>query len=82
MKHLLTSLSKIYILFFLLNSFFLQAQTSENKKQNDSKVIVLKGGTAHIGNGEVLENSLIIIENGKIRWERMFTTVGGDGKPI
>ena len=22
------------------------------------------------------------IENGKIRWERLFTTVGGDGKPI
>ena len=27
---------------------------------------VLLGGTAHVGNGEVIENSTIIIENGKI----------------
>lgn len=31
-----------------------------------TKTIVLSGGTAHIGNGEVLENSIIILNNGKI----------------
>ncbi|MGB1204984.1 MAG: amidohydrolase family protein [Chitinophagales bacterium] len=67
MKQTLTSLSKIYILLFLLNGFFLQAQSVEKTQVNDNKSIVLKGGTAHIGNGEVIENSLIILENGKIK---------------
>ena len=31
-----------------------------------AKTVVIKGGTAHIGNGEVLENATIIIEKGKI----------------
>jgi imidazolonepropionase-like amidohydrolase len=31
-----------------------------------TKAIVLMGGTAHLGNGEVMENAVIGIENGKI----------------
>ena len=67
MKQTLLFLSKFYIVFFLLNVFFLQAQNLEKKQTDNSKIIVLKGGTAHIGNGEVIENSIIIIENGKIK---------------
>tara|TARA_B110000977_G_scaffold199812_1_gene288329 strand:+ start:2870 stop:4168 length:1299 start_codon:yes stop_codon:yes gene_type:complete len=39
------------------------AQTPAEKQ---SKRIMLYGATAHIGNGELIENSLIILEDGKI----------------
>ncbi len=38
-----------------------------------SEVITITGATAHIGNGEVIENSIIIFENGKI------TAIGSNG---
>lgn len=41
-----------------------------------SQPIVLRGGTAHIGNGQVIENSIIRFENGKI------TFVGTTGEFI
>lgn len=41
-----------------------------------SQPIVLRGGTAHIGNGQVIENSIIRFENGKI------TFVGTSGEFI
>jgi imidazolonepropionase-like amidohydrolase len=47
-----------FLLCFILLSGFLVAQ---NKKR-----ILLKNATAHIGNGEVLENSYIAIKEGKI----------------
>ena len=33
--------------------------------QNNNPIVLI-GGTAHIGNGEVIENAAIIISNGKI----------------
>lgn len=55
----------IYILMLLLigsgNSF---AQQTPAPKQTEAISIV--GATAHLGNGEVIENSLIILEDGKI----------------
>lgn len=39
------------------------------------KAIVLTGGIAHIGNGEVLENSAIGIENGKITFVKPMAAV-------
>ena len=47
-----------FLISFLLLSIFLSAQ---NKKH-----ILLKNATAHIGNGEVIENSLVSIKDGKI----------------
>ena len=47
-----------FLISFLLLSVFLSAQ---NKKH-----ILLKNATAHIGNGEVIENSLVSIKDGKI----------------
>ncbi|NND88988.1 MAG: amidohydrolase family protein [Flavobacteriaceae bacterium] len=38
--------------------------------------ITITGATAHIGNGEVIENSIIILENGKI------TSVSGPSAPV
>ncbi len=58
------------ILFYTL--FFLSVLTISLKAQNppaakaQSKAIVLKGGTFHIGTGEVLENASIRFENGLI----------------
>ena len=58
-------ISNTYILIALLiisgNSF---AQQTPAAKQSEPVTIV--GATAHLGNGEVIENSLIIFENGKI----------------
>ena len=44
-------------LFFLVFQFIF----SQNNMQH-----VLVGGIAHIGNGEIIENAIIIIDNGKI----------------
>jgi hypothetical protein len=51
--------SKFYFIFTFL---FLFTQLSNGQ----NKPLVLLGGTAHIGNGKIVENSAIGIENGKI----------------
>lgn len=43
--------------------------------QAQSKKIVLTGGVAHLGNGKVIENSVIVLEGGKI-------TAIGDGRTV
>lgn len=67
-------LTKLYIVLacFLVTSIS-HAQQTPASKQN--KTIAIVGATAHIGNGEVIENSVIVFENGKIQ------TVG-DGSTI
>jgi len=52
----------IYILGILLITSSINAQQTPSPVQSDAVTIV--GATAHIGNGEVIENSLIIFENG------------------
>ena len=47
-----------------LNIFVLAVAQTPAPDQN--KRILLYGGIAHIGNGEVIENSLIVLEGGKI----------------
>lgn len=57
---------KLYILiacFLIINMS--QAQQTPAPKQ--SKTIAIVGATAHIGDGNVIENSVIIFENGKIQ---------------
>ena len=54
----------IYIIAFLLVSSIGYAQQTPASKQSEDIAIV--GATAHIGNGEVIENSLITFSNGKI----------------
>jgi hypothetical protein len=58
----------IYILGFLLCSSLVFAQQTPAPKQTKDFAIV--GATAHIGNGTVIENSIIVVSNGKI------TTIG------
>ncbi len=59
MKH-----THIYIVLLLLTFGFTNAQQTPGKQL--SEPIAIKGATAHIGNGEIIKNSLIIIENGKL----------------
>lgn len=54
---------KKYILILLLNCLVFAQQTPASKQ---TKSILIMGGKAHLGNGEVIENSLISIMNGKI----------------
>jgi imidazolonepropionase-like amidohydrolase len=57
-------MKKITLISFCLSiclSAFAQTPASEQNKR-----IMLYGATAHIGNGEVIESSLIILEEGKI----------------
>ena len=57
-------LIKLITLIFI-GVFTVQAQQTPGAKQSESIAIV--GGTAHIGNGSILENSLLILENGVIK---------------
>lgn len=50
-------MKQFFLFFILLSSAFL----AQNKKH-----ILLKNATAHIGNGNIIENSLITIKDGKI----------------
>ncbi|MDH3652195.1 MAG: amidohydrolase family protein [Saprospiraceae bacterium] len=59
MKNILISL------FFILGITALTAQTPVPAKSQD-RPILIKGGTAHIGDGTIVENSLIAFAEGKI----------------
>ncbi|EDP71868.1 Predicted amidohydrolase [Flavobacteriales bacterium ALC-1] len=61
-------LNKINTVLFLLCVTLSFAQQTPAPKQ--SKDFAIVGATAHIGNGTVIENSLIVVSNGKI------TTIG------
>ena len=52
----------IIVLLIFFNSVIIFSQDNFEKNQR----YILSGGTAHIGNGEIIENSILIIENGKI----------------
>ena len=54
----------IYSLMFLLIVVDISAQQTPAKKQTEP--ISIEGATAHLGNGEIIENSLIMFSNGKI----------------
>jgi len=56
--------NKYIIITLLIISGNISAQQTPAEKQSEPITIV--GATAHIGNGEVIENSLIILENGVI----------------
>lgn len=54
---------KILAFAVLLSSIVIAQQTPASKQTN---AISIEGATAHLGNGEVIENSLIMFNNGKI----------------
>ncbi|MFK8061304.1 MAG: amidohydrolase family protein [Polaribacter sp.] len=76
----------ILMLFFLVGNGFAQ-QTPADKQ---TTAISIEGATAHIGNGKVIENSLIMFNDGKITFvgsammkiARQGTVVNAKGKHI
>ncbi|MCP9200924.1 amidohydrolase family protein [Gramella sp. GC03-9] len=52
------------LLTFMCLPFIAQAQQTPAPQQTEAVTIV--GATAHLGNGEIIENSLIIFEDGKL----------------
>jgi len=60
-KHFVKNILSISLMLSCVLSF---AQQTPAAKQTEA--ITIMGATAHIGNGEVIENSIIVIENGKI----------------
>jgi imidazolonepropionase-like amidohydrolase len=58
---------KIAVVVMLCASMAIAQQTPASKQTKD---IAIMGGTAHIGNGTVIENSIIVMRDGKI------TTIG------
>ena len=75
----------------LVTVMSLTAQTSNIPAPPQSEPIVLKGATAHIGNGKVISNAVIAFENGKITAigdesntavPSGFTTINVQGKHI
>ena len=51
----------LFVIIFISQIIFCQVKNNEDEKRH-----ILIGGTAHIGNGEIIENSTIIIEGEKI----------------
>jgi imidazolonepropionase-like amidohydrolase len=72
MKSILYSLVAVIVVVFSI-----QAQQTPADKQSEPISIV--GATAHIGNGEIVENALVIFENGKIK---TVETLGSNSKPV
>ncbi|MCK4562425.1 MAG: amidohydrolase, partial [Flavobacteriaceae bacterium] len=72
----------IYI-FSLMVLFLVQfniAQQTPAPKQN--KIISIVGATAHIGNGEIIKNSVIVFENGIITQIGSSTNIQAQGEII
>ena len=63
------------ILFASMIFFGLQLWAQQTPAPAQSETIILKGATAHLGNGNVIENSIIVFENGKI------TNISGPSGP-
>ena len=57
---------KIYFIALFSICFALNAQQTPAPVQNT--IVAIKGATAHLGNGSVLDNSLIIFENGTLHY--------------
>ena len=81
-------MKKLFILLLLTAVIKTNAQQTPAPKQ--SGPISIEGATAHLGNGQVIENSLIMFDNGKLtfvgsanmRIARIGTIIKAEGKHI
>lgn len=55
-----------YIVFAFLLVFTLTGNAQQTPANKQTEAITIKGATAHLGNGSVIENSVIVFENGKL----------------
>ena len=78
----------LYNLLFLFAVISVSAQQTPASKQTTP--FSIEGATAHLGNGKIIENSLIMIDDGKIAWigsanmkiARMGSIIDGKGKHV
>lgn len=63
------------IIYILCATVGLTAAAQQTPAPDSNKAIIIMNATAHIGNGQVIENSIILIENGKISEIADATTV-------
>jgi imidazolonepropionase-like amidohydrolase len=84
-----TDMKKIIQLHFLtacvaLGSMLVAWGQNPTPAKNQTRAVVLQGGTAHLGNGQVIENALVRFEAGKITYVgRQQDAVGlGDAEVI
>lgn len=64
MKYYISKYLAFIILLFITSNIFAQDDIYPSKAH--SGVLIIKNGTVHIGNGEVIEKGTIVINNGKI----------------
>ena len=77
----------MFLVFFLLCAALNSQQTPAPAQ---AEAVVIEGATAHLGNGEVIENALIMFEGGKLTFvgpasakiARKGTSVKGEGKHV
>lgn len=53
-------------LILILLLFTLEAAAQQTPAAKQTQAYTIEGATAHVGNGELIENSLIVFENGKL----------------
>lgn len=78
------------ILYIFLFCFSLYAMAQQTPAPTQSNGVSIEGATAHLGNGQVIENSLVMFENGKITFvgsantkiARTGTVINAAGKHI
>ena len=57
---------KKYITLLIVFGLVLQTMAQQTPAPKQKEAITIEGATAHLGNGEVIESSLIMFENGKL----------------
>lgn len=72
--------SIVYGIIALICAYQVQAQQTPAAAQ--SEIISIVGATVHIGNGEVIENAVIVFEKGKIKAVGRASSVSPEGKII
>lgn len=55
-----------YIISVLLLCFYVNGIAQQTPAPKQSQIITINGATAHIGNGKIINNSVLIFENGKL----------------
>lgn len=75
-------MKKILFSLAVLASFSGYAQDNVYPAPAAKGVVLLKGGTVHVGNGQVIENATVKINNGKIEQVGQNISATGDAKVI
>ena len=74
----MSNIKSILVLVFILSLSFGIAQQTPAKEQSNG--IAITGATAHIGNGEVIENSIVVFKEGKLVTVESMTNLKADIK--